>query len=130
MITGILTNGVKTIIIELDRLARDLTIQEHIIQGLQHRGIALVSVAEPDPCSDDPTRKLMRQIMGAIAEYDKLIIVLKLRGASARGCAPEVAGAKARSPTERNQAKRNRSQRSRLLELPAAHSRQLPTRST
>jgi len=40
MITGILTNGVKTIIIEkLDRLARDLMIQEHIIQDLQRRGI-------------------------------------------------------------------------------------------
>src|ERR1035437_5455964 len=81
MIAGILTNGVKTIIIEkLDRLARDLMIQEHIIADLQRRGITLVSVAEPDLCSDDPTRKLMRQIMGAIAEYDKSMIVLKLRG--------------------------------------------------
>jgi DNA invertase Pin-like site-specific DNA recombinase len=85
MITGILTNGVKTIIIEkLDRLARDLMIQEHIIQDLQRRGITLVSVAEPDLCSDDPTWKLMRQIMGAIAEYDKSMVVLKLRGARER----------------------------------------------
>lgn len=85
MITGILTNGVKTIIIEkLDRLARDLMIQEHIIQDLGRRGITLISVAEPDLCSDDPTRKLMRQIMGAIAEYDKSMIVLKLRGARQR----------------------------------------------
>ena len=68
----------------LDRLARDLMIQEHIIQDLQRRGIALVSVAEPDLCSDDPTRKLMRQIMGAIAEYDKAMVVLKLRGARQR----------------------------------------------
>jgi DNA invertase Pin-like site-specific DNA recombinase len=85
MIASILTNGVKTIIIEkLDRLARDLMIQEHIIQDLGRRGITLVSVAEPDLCSDDPTRKLMRQIMGAIAEYDKSMIVLKLRGARQR----------------------------------------------
>ena len=31
-------------------------------------------------CSDDPSRKLMFQIMGAIAEYDKAVTVLKLRG--------------------------------------------------
>ena len=63
-------------------------IQEHIIQDLQRRGIALVSVAEPDLCSDDPTRKLMRQIMGAIAEYDKTMTVLKLRGARQSDAAP------------------------------------------
>ena len=54
------------------------------IQDLQRRGITLVSVAEPDLCSTDPTRKLMRQIMGAIAEYDKAMVVLKLRGARQR----------------------------------------------
>ena len=85
MITGILTNGVKTIVIEkLDRLARDLMVQEHIVADLQRRGITLVSVAEPDLCSNDPTRKLLRQVMGAIAEYDKSMIVLKLRGARQR----------------------------------------------
>lgn len=85
MIAAVMANGVKTIIIEkLDRLARDLMIQEHIVQDLQRRGITLVSVAEPDLCSDDPTRKLLRQIMGAIAEYDKSMIVLKLRGARTR----------------------------------------------
>lgn len=85
MIAAVMANGVKTIIIEkLDRLARDLMIQEHIVQDMQRRGITLVSVAEPDLCSDDPTRKLLRQIMGAIAEYDKSMIVLKLRGARTR----------------------------------------------
>lgn len=85
MIGCILANGVRTVIIEkLDRLARDLMVQEHIIQDLQRRGITLISVAEPDLCSDDPTRKLMRQIMGAIAEYDKAMVVLKLRGARQR----------------------------------------------
>jgi DNA invertase Pin-like site-specific DNA recombinase len=44
----------------------------------------LVSVMEPDLCQDDPSRKLMRQIFGAIAEYEKTMIVLKLRGARAR----------------------------------------------
>jgi len=85
MITRIMENGVRVILIEkLDRLARDVMVQEHIIQDMQRRGITLISVAEPDLCSDDPTRKLLRQIMGAIAEYDKSMIVLKLRGARQR----------------------------------------------
>lgn len=85
MIAAIMANGVRTIVIErLDRLARDLMVQEHIIADLQRRGIVLISTAEPDLCSADPTRKLMRQIMGAIAEYDRQMVVLKLRGARQR----------------------------------------------
>lgn len=78
-------NGVRTIVVErLDRLARDLMVQEHIIADLRTREITLVSVAEPDLCIDDPTRKLLRQIMGAVAEYDKAMVVAKLRGARER----------------------------------------------
>lgn len=85
MISQILNNGVRTIVIErLDRLARDLMIQEHILLDLKQRGITLVSVAEPDLCSDDPSRVMMRQIFGAIAQYEKAMIVLKLRGARMR----------------------------------------------
>jgi DNA invertase Pin-like site-specific DNA recombinase len=85
MIGRILENGVRTIIIEkLDRLARDLMIQEHILADIRRRGIELVSVAEPDLCTDDPTRKLLRQIMGAIGEYDRSMVILKLRGARQR----------------------------------------------
>jgi DNA invertase Pin-like site-specific DNA recombinase len=78
-------NGVKTVLIEkLDRLARDLMVQESIIADLRKRGFTLISAYEPDLCSDDPSRKLMRQIMGAIAEYDKAMIVQKLRAARQR----------------------------------------------
>ena len=79
------SNGTKTVLVEkLDRLARDLMIQESILHDLQKNGFKLISVAEPDLCSDDPSRKLMRQIMGAFAEYEKTMIVLKLRGARVR----------------------------------------------
>lgn len=78
-------NGVKTILIEkLDRLARDLMVQEALIADLRKHGYTLISTLEPDLCSDDPSRKLMRQIMGAIAEYDKAMTVLKLKGARQR----------------------------------------------
>jgi DNA invertase Pin-like site-specific DNA recombinase len=39
---------------------------------------------EPDLLQDDPSRKLMRQIFGAIAEYEKTMIVMKLRAARKR----------------------------------------------
>ncbi len=79
-------HGVTTAIIEkVDRLARDLMVQEAIIHDFQQQGFKLISVHEgPDLLSDDPTRKLMRQFMGAIAEYDKTMIVLKLRAARDR----------------------------------------------
>jgi DNA invertase Pin-like site-specific DNA recombinase len=85
LLAAITSTDIKVVIIEkLDRLARDLMVQETIVGDLRKRGIELVSVAEPDLCSDDPSRKLVRQIFGAIAEYEKAMIVLKLRGARQR----------------------------------------------
>lgn len=77
-------NGVRTIIIEkLDRLARELFIQEYILRDLKHRGVTLISAAEPD-LDSDPGRVLFRQMMGAIAQYDRTMIVLKLKAARKR----------------------------------------------
>lgn len=74
-----------TVIIEkLDRLARDLMVSESILADFQRKGITVVSVAEPDLCSSEPTRILMRQMMSAFAQYEKSMIVLKLRGARQR----------------------------------------------
>jgi DNA invertase Pin-like site-specific DNA recombinase len=78
-------NGIKTVLIEkVDRLARDLMVQESIIGDMQKSGYTLISVAEPDLCSTDPSRILIRQIFGALAQYDRAMIVLKLRGARQR----------------------------------------------
>jgi DNA invertase Pin-like site-specific DNA recombinase len=85
LLLALYSNGVRTVIIEkLDRLARDLMVQETIIGDMQKKGITLISVAEPDLCVDDPSRKLMRQMFGAIAEYEKTMLVMKLRGARQR----------------------------------------------
>ncbi|MBK5290544.1 MAG: hypothetical protein JJE04_02480 [Acidobacteriia bacterium] len=46
-------------------------------------------MAEPDLMATDPTRILMRQLMGAVAQSDKSRIVLKLRGARLRKKAHE-----------------------------------------
>jgi DNA invertase Pin-like site-specific DNA recombinase len=78
-------DGVKLVLVEsLGRLARDLMVQESILHDLKRHGFELVSVAEPDLCSDDPSRKLMRQIMGAFHEYEKQMIVVKLKAARQR----------------------------------------------
>jgi DNA invertase Pin-like site-specific DNA recombinase len=90
LMTVLHSNGVRTIVIErLDRLARDLMVQETIIADLQKNGFDLISVAEPDLMATDPTRILVRQMMGAVAQYEKSQIVLKLRGARLRKRAKE-----------------------------------------
>jgi DNA invertase Pin-like site-specific DNA recombinase len=90
MVGMILANGVKTILLEsLGRLARDLFIQEYILRDMQQRGITLISVTEPDLGSTDAARVMFRQILGAVHQYEKTMIVLKLRGARQRMKAKE-----------------------------------------
>src|SRR6478672_12408299 len=90
LMTALHSNGVRVVIIEkLDRLARDLMVQETIIADLRKNGFEVVSVAEPDLMANDPTRVLVRQMMGAVAQYEKCQIVLKLRGARMRKRAKE-----------------------------------------
>lgn len=59
-------------------------VQEACIADLRKNGFTLISVAEPDLMESDPTRVLMRELMGAVAQYDKSQIVAKLRGARIR----------------------------------------------
>ncbi|MGB9458845.1 MAG: recombinase family protein [Bryobacteraceae bacterium] len=90
MMTALHSNGVRTIIIErLDRLARELMVQEATIAELQKQGFALISVQEPDLMSSDPARIAFRQMMGVFAQYDKSQIVLKLKAARMRKRAKE-----------------------------------------
>jgi len=79
-------HGITTVIIEkLDRLARDLMVQEAIIRDLKSRGFDLVSTTEgPDLLADDPSRKLIRQVFGSIAEYEKSMLVQKLKASRER----------------------------------------------
>jgi DNA invertase Pin-like site-specific DNA recombinase len=75
----------KLVVIEkLDRLARDLMVQENIIADLRKRGFELLSAMEPDLLEHDPTRVMMRQIFGSVAQYEKAMIVAKLKGARDR----------------------------------------------
>jgi DNA invertase Pin-like site-specific DNA recombinase len=74
-----------TIIIErIDRLARDLMIQETILSNVKKSGSDIISADMGEKLDDDPTRKLVRQVLGAIAEYDKTMTVQKLKAARDR----------------------------------------------
>jgi DNA invertase Pin-like site-specific DNA recombinase len=85
MLSALTANGVEVVVIErLDRLARDLMIQESIISTLRKGGFELQSAHEPDLCSEDPARVLFRQMMGGLAQYEKAMIVRKLRAARQR----------------------------------------------
>lgn len=73
----------------MDRLARDLMIQEVLFKECRDRGIQVFASDRGDMvdiASDggDPTRKLIRHVMGALAEWEKATIVLKLQKARAR----------------------------------------------
>ncbi len=67
------------IILRLDRLARDLILQETMLMELRKRNVQLVSVDEPDLCNNDPTRKMYRQIRGAISEFERSLIARRLQ---------------------------------------------------
>jgi len=84
-------HGIKTVIIErVDRLARDFMVQEAIIRDFRKQGFNLISAHEGDDLlENDPSRKMIRQMLGVIAEYEKDMIVLKLRAARDRKRARE-----------------------------------------
>jgi site-specific DNA recombinase len=86
LMTAMHGSAVHMVIIErLDRLARNLMIQEATIaDDLQKHGFALVSTQEPDLQAADPARIAFRQMMGVFAEFEKRQIVLKLRSARTR----------------------------------------------
>src|SRR3954464_10674291 len=79
-------NGVRVVIVEdASRFARELMTQELGIIALVQRGVRVLT-ANGDHLTDrsDPSRKMMRQIAGAFAEYEKARVIAKLRHARDR----------------------------------------------
>ncbi|MGI8520270.1 MAG: recombinase family protein [Actinomycetota bacterium] len=77
------------VVYRLDRLARDLIIQETILGQLRRMGAAVFTTSEAeqgyledDP--QDPSRKLIRQVLGAVSEYERAMISLRLRSGRMR----------------------------------------------
>jgi hypothetical protein len=90
---------VRTIIVETaNRFARDLMVQEVGFAIPRNLGITLIAADSPASFLDDgPTSKLIRQILGAVAEFDKAMTVAKLK-ALATACDAVPASVRAASP--------------------------------
>jgi site-specific DNA recombinase len=76
--------GDVVLVARIDRLARDLLVQEVLLADIRKRGgdVASCSPTESDFLADDPhdpTRKLVRQILGAISEFERSLIKLRLQ---------------------------------------------------
>ena len=86
MLEALLANGARTIVVESpDRFARDLMVQLAGHDMLKQRGIALIAASAPLHFTEDtPTAILVRQVLGAIAEFDKTTLVAKLAAARRR----------------------------------------------
>lgn len=88
LLARIAGNCVRTVIVErADRLARDLIVGELLLAELRKLGVKVITAdcgAELTVADDDPTRKLIRQILGAVSEFDRAIVVAKLAGARRR----------------------------------------------
>lgn len=86
MLSRVVSNGAKTILVESpDRFARDLAVQLAGHDMLKGMGIALIPATAPDFFAEDtPTAVLVRQVLGAIAQFEKASTVAKLAAARKR----------------------------------------------
>jgi DNA invertase Pin-like site-specific DNA recombinase len=85
----ILGNGVRAVLVEkADRLARDLVEGELILREFRRAGVRVIeSENGTDLTAGDagnPTATLIRQVLGAVAEFEKSALVSKLRAARER----------------------------------------------
>ncbi len=79
------TNGVCMILAErMDRVARSVYVQEMIVDDLQKRGIALRTTTGDDSSDEDPERVMFRQMLSVFAQYERTVIVAKMRAARVR----------------------------------------------
>jgi DNA invertase Pin-like site-specific DNA recombinase len=125
MLAAIAGNGVRAIVVETaSRFARDLMVQEVGFAKLQDLGIDLIAADSPTAFLDDsPTATLIRQILGSVAQFEKAMLVAKLRGArerKARLTGAKVAGRKSIAelrPEAVEMAKRLARRRKRPLSL-------------
>jgi DNA invertase Pin-like site-specific DNA recombinase len=86
MLERLLSNGARTIIVESpDRFARDLMVQLAGHDMLKAKGVTLIAASAPTFFLEDtPTAVLVRQVLGAIAQFEKAGLVAKLAAARKR----------------------------------------------
>lgn len=146
LVAYMLENNITTLLVErLDRLARELAIQQQLIMYLAAKQLQLISCDTGENITEavmsDPMRRAMVQIQGIFAELDKSMIVAKLRKGRER--TKVVTGrCEGRKPFGRNpKAPEERETLERILDLRALghtsdyianylNARSVPTRSS
>jgi DNA invertase Pin-like site-specific DNA recombinase len=81
-------SGASALVIErADRLGRDLIVSEMAVRVFAEAGVAIVAAdtgQDLTAADADPSRKLIRQVLNAVAEYERSALVAKLRAARDR----------------------------------------------
>jgi DNA invertase Pin-like site-specific DNA recombinase len=77
------------VVYRLDRLARDLVLQEQLLREIWRLDAVAFSTSNAESAflsedPDDPSRRLIRQILGAVSEYERSLISLRLRAGRRR----------------------------------------------
>jgi DNA invertase Pin-like site-specific DNA recombinase len=93
-------SGDVLVVTKIDRLARSLTELLRIAEDLERRGIELRVLATP--ALTGPTGKLMLSVIGAVAEFERAIMLERQREGIAS--AKSAGKYKGRAPTARRQA--------------------------
>ena len=89
MVSAILDNGVRTIVVEnLTRLARAYVVQDAILVFLASKGVSLISADTGEDVTaafhGDPMKKAIIQMQAVFSELEKNSLVRKLKAARAR----------------------------------------------
>ena len=86
MLERLLSNGARSILVESpDRFARDLMVRLAGHDMLKAKGTTLIAVSAPTFFVEDtPTAVLVRQVLGAVAQFEKATTVAKLAAARKR----------------------------------------------
>ena len=69
------SNGVRLVLVErADRLARDLMVGEVLLAEFRKLGVTVIAADSGTDLTagdDDPTRVLIRQVLGAMAQFEQ-----------------------------------------------------------
>lgn len=82
-------NAQVLVVYRLDRLARDMVLQEQLLAEVSRLGGRVHSCSPTEDAylvddPTDPTRKLVRQILGVVAQYERAMIRLRMAAGKTR----------------------------------------------
>ena len=87
LIVALRSNGVRTVVVsDHTRIARSLIAQETILNDFRSHGFQVVDATGNDLTAEDkdPTKILIRQVLGAVAEWNRNELTAKLAAAKQR----------------------------------------------